>query len=113
MESKRAGSANIGSDAGATLYRYGTSSPADKYRRRPSVRRMGVKCTHAWDAYAHFAYSWAVQEDIPFIRAIRFIPAVMKQRLPAESLMALDTTVSLFQVFPRVLSDLIRAPVAF
>ena len=39
--------------------------------------------------------SWAVREDIPFIRAVRFVPAVMKQKLPAEYLKALDTTVQL------------------
>ena len=39
--------------------------------------------------------SWVVREDIPFIRAVRFVPAVMKQKLPAEYLKALDTTVRL------------------
>lgn len=34
----------------------------------------------------------AIREDIPFIRAVRFVPAVMKQRLPAQYLKALDTT---------------------
>lgn len=37
--------------------------------------------------------SWAVREDILFIRAVRFVPAAMKQRLPAHYLKALDTTV--------------------
>ena len=36
---------------------------------------------------------WAVREDIPFIRAVRFVPIVMKQKLPAEYIKALDTTV--------------------
>ena len=36
--------------------------------------------------------SWAVREDIPFIRAVRHIPQVMKKRLPAQYLKALDTT---------------------
>ena len=36
---------------------------------------------------------WAVREDIPFIRAVRFVPAAIKQKLPAEYLKALDTTV--------------------
>lgn len=45
---------------------------------------------------AHWSiFSWAVREDIPFIRAVRFVPAVMKQKLPAEYLKALDTTVRL------------------
>lgn len=35
--------------------------------------------------------SWAVREDIPFIRAVRHIPQVMKKRLPAQYLKALDT----------------------
>lgn len=37
-------------------------------------------------------HRWAVREDIPFIRAVRFIPIAMKQRLPAQYLRALDTT---------------------
>lgn len=37
-------------------------------------------------------HRWAVREDIPFIRAVRFVPAIMKQRLPAQYLKALDTT---------------------
>ncbi|KAL6719846.1 hypothetical protein ACLMJK_001767 [Lecanora helva] len=43
-------------------------------------------------ARAHFLHSWAIREDIPFIRAIRYVPPFMKQRLPAEYLSALDTT---------------------
>lgn len=34
----------------------------------------------------------AYREDVPYIRAIRFVPADMKKRLPAEYVKALDTT---------------------
>ena len=37
-------------------------------------------------------HRYAVREDIPYIRAVRFVPAAMKKRLPAELLLALDTT---------------------
>ena len=37
-------------------------------------------------------HKYAVREDMPYIRAVRFIPAEMKGRLPAEYLLALDTT---------------------
>ena len=46
-----------------------------------------------------FISSWAVREDIPFIRAVRFIPIAMKQRLPAQYLRALDTTVRKSEMF--------------
>ncbi len=35
---------------------------------------------------------WAIREDMPFIRAIRYVPADIKEKLPAEYIMALDTT---------------------
>ena len=35
---------------------------------------------------------WAMREDILFIRAIRFVPAIIKQKLPPEYSAALDTT---------------------
>lgn len=40
-----------------------------------------------------FLFSWAVREDIPYIRAIRLVPVVMKQKLKAEYMLALDTIV--------------------
>lgn len=48
------------------------------------------------------AHSWAIREDIPYIRAVRFIPAVMKHKLPAEYLLALDTTVLLSLAYTAV-----------
>lgn len=45
---------------------------------------------------------WAVREDIPFIRAVRFVPAIMKQRLPAQYLKALDTTAWLSKILERL-----------
>lgn len=38
-------------------------------------------------------HRWALREDIPYVRAIRLVPPAMKQKLPAEYIMALDTTV--------------------
>lgn len=40
-----------------------------------------------------YEFSWAVREVIPYIRAVRLVPTVMKQKLPAEYIKALDTTV--------------------
>ena len=40
-------------------------------------------------------HRWAMREDISFIRAIRFVPTIIKQKLPSEYLMALDTTSAL------------------
>ena len=37
-------------------------------------------------------HDYAYREDVPYIRAIRFVPADMKKRLPAEYVKALDTT---------------------
>lgn len=37
-------------------------------------------------------HGYAYREDVPYIRAIRFVPADMKRRLPAEYVKALDTT---------------------
>ena len=54
--------------------------------------------------------SWAIREDVPFIRAVRSIPTVMKQRLPAEYLKALDTTVRFLPIiYPIKLRILIVA----
>lgn len=36
---------------------------------------------------------WIGQEEIPFIRAIRFVPNAMKEKLPGEYRAALDTSV--------------------
>lgn len=35
---------------------------------------------------------WAIKERIPFIRATKFIPRVMTNRLPADSLRVLEAT---------------------
>ena len=40
-------------------------------------------------------HRYAIREDIPYIRAIRFVPAEMKRRLPAGYILALDTTTPL------------------
>lgn len=40
-------------------------------------------------------HRWAVREDVPFIRAIRFVPAIIKEKLPSEFLLVLDTTSAL------------------
>lgn len=37
-------------------------------------------------------YRWAIREDVPFIRAIRFVPAIIREKLPAEYSLMLDTT---------------------
>ena len=37
-------------------------------------------------------HGYAYREDVPYIRAIRFVPVDMKKRLPAEYVKALDTT---------------------
>ncbi|KAL9103995.1 MAG: hypothetical protein Q9163_001015 [Psora crenata] len=37
-------------------------------------------------------HRWAIAEDMPYIRAIRHVPAAMKKRLPAPYMLALDTT---------------------
>lgn len=36
-------------------------------------------------------HRWAYKEDIPYMRAVRFVPRTMKDKLPATYLMALDT----------------------
>ena len=36
-------------------------------------------------------HRYAVREDLPYVRAVRFVPAAMKKRLPAEFMLALDT----------------------
>lgn len=41
--------------------------------------------------------SWAVREEIPFVRAVRLVPRVMKEKLPAHFLGALDTRVWLIR----------------
>ena len=56
------------------------------------------KCRHLLGQFLQFAKvnvipSWAVAEDVPFVRAIRHVPAAMKKSLPAEYMSALDTTV--------------------
>lgn len=40
-------------------------------------------------------HHWAVREDIPFVRAIRIVPAIIKEKLPSEYLLMLDTTAPL------------------
>lgn len=37
--------------------------------------------------------SWAYKEHIPYVRAVRYVPRAMKDRLPATYLVALDTQV--------------------
>ena len=53
---------------------------------------LGVRASKWTFAKIVLVSSWAFRDDIPFIRAVRFVPAVMKQRLPAQYLKALDTT---------------------
>ncbi|KAL8761489.1 MAG: hypothetical protein Q9184_002399 [Pyrenodesmia sp. 2 TL-2023] len=36
-------------------------------------------------------HQWAYKEDITYVRAVRFVPTVMKEKLPAQYLEALDT----------------------
>lgn len=36
---------------------------------------------------------WAIKEEIVFIRAVRSVPLVMRERLPGQYLSALDTRV--------------------
>lgn len=38
--------------------------------------------------------SWAYREHIPYVRAVRYVPRAMKDKLPATYLVALDTQVS-------------------
>lgn len=38
--------------------------------------------------------SWAYREHIPYVRAVRYVPRAMKDKLPATYLMALDTHAS-------------------
>lgn len=40
-------------------------------------------------------HRWAICEDIPYVRAIRFIPSILKQKLAAEYHHVLDTTSTL------------------
>ena len=40
-------------------------------------------------------HRWATREDVPFIRAIRFVPAIIKEKLPPEYSLILDTTSAL------------------
>ena len=40
-------------------------------------------------------HHWAVREDIPFVRAIRIVPAIIREKLPSEYLLMLDTTAPL------------------
>lgn len=40
---------------------------------------------------------WAVREEIPFVRAIRLIPLVMREKLPGHYLGALDTKVGIME----------------
>src|SRR5271156_391292 len=49
---------------------------------------------------------WVRTEDVPYIRAIRYIPEDMKQRLPGEYWDALDTPVgiSLFARYTLILT---------
>lgn len=44
----------------------------------------------------------AVREDIPYVRAIRIVPAAMKHKLPAEYFEALDTTVRILVGVERI-----------
>ena len=40
-------------------------------------------------------HRYAVTEAVPFVRAIRFVPSILKKRMPAEYQLALDTTAPL------------------
>ena len=44
--------------------------------------------------------SWAVHEEIPFIRALRSIPMEVRRTLPAHYLKALDTQVRIYTMIP-------------
>lgn len=37
-------------------------------------------------------HRWAIKEEIPYVRAIRFVPSIVKHKLPAEYIHVLDTT---------------------
>ena len=54
-------------------------------------------------------HRWATQGDIPFIRAIRLVPDIIKGKLPAEYFNALDTTTTLeLDQLRSVVNDLVR-----
>ena len=44
--------------------------------------------------YADLVFRWVVTEEITFFRAIRSIPEIMRSKLPAEYVGALDLKVS-------------------
>lgn len=57
------------------------------------IHRGGGEAPCLADTYYSSMHNrWAIKERIPFVRATRFIPRVMTNRLPAGSINALETT---------------------
>lgn len=54
-------------------------------------------------------YRWIIREHIPFIRVTRFIPKVMKEKLPARYLGRLETQVNQLRYGEIVHSNMVRS----